>query len=836
MTMFKSKSQAPFFSHSRTIGLIIKSVRAVFSFLGTIFTLITMTAIVCGLSLGGIFWVYGRDLPSHKSLAQYKPPTISRIYSAEGKIIDEFAKERRLFTPANEIPALIKHAFISSEDKNFYDHPGYDLRGILAALFDAIQSRGKRIRGASTITQQVMKNFLLDRSRRAERKVKEIILATRIERSLSKEQILELYLNEIFLGQNSYGVTAASQTYFNKTLDELAPNEAAFLAALPKAPSDYHPVREKNRLLERRNYVLKEMFQNEYLSKEVYEYELTRPIRSVQGLDYAGFRSELPSRNYFTDEIRRQLSRTFGEEEFFTGGMTVRSTFDPLLQRKAALALQRGLEKYDRKQGVWRGTGKTIPFEILNDEALEIIESNAELMLEEVGVAFVNNPNALELWRNAGADVDGERVHVPKGLARNLIKTAPANFIQHARNPNRSVEIGGNSLVCAPVYGPPFVRDLDGGRRYATIEDFQKFVKLGYMSKWLHHSGGTLCEPTDIPVNKRHLDMLLAHMTLSDKPFMGSVTEPSRAQDSVDMCEILFGSDFVQNKTVMTSLININSPMTFDDVMMGAMEVYAKNNQACIVSPFIVGGAMAPVSIAGTLTQVLAEVLAGVAYNQLIRPGAPVIFGTFVSSIDMNSGAPTFGTPEASHILYGAGQLARRLKLPFRSGGGLCGSKLPDAQAAYESANTLNAALLGGVNFMLHSCGWLEGGLVSSFEKFVMDADQLGVLHQMAKGIAMDENAQALDAIREVGPGGHYLGCAHTQANFKSAFWRSDLFDYKPFETWQEEGSLDTMKIASRRAKILLDNYVKPSLDIGVEEALNAFVSNKKTSMPDSFT
>jgi penicillin-binding protein 1A len=246
--MFKSKSQAPFFSHSRTIGLIIKSVRAVFSFLGTIFTLITMTAIVCGLSLGGIFWVYGRDLPSHKSLAQYKPPTISRIYSAEGKIIDEFAKERRLFTPANEIPALIKHAFISSEDKNFYDHPGYDLRGILAALVDAIQSRGKRIRGASTITQQVMKNFLLDRSRRAERKVKEIILATRIERSLSKEQILELYLNEIFLGQNSYGVTAASQTYFNKTLDELAPNEAAFLAALPKAPSDYHPVREKNRL------------------------------------------------------------------------------------------------------------------------------------------------------------------------------------------------------------------------------------------------------------------------------------------------------------------------------------------------------------------------------------------------------------------------------------------------------------------------------------------------------------------------------------------------------------------------------------------------------------
>jgi penicillin-binding protein 1A len=368
MIMVKSRLTSPFFSRLRILELLVRSVQGVFGFLGTVFTLVTMSTIVCGLSLGGIFWVYGRDLPSHKFLAQYKPPTISRIYSAEGKIIDEFAKERRLFTPANEIPNLIKHAFISAEDKNFYNHPGYDLRGILSALVDAVQSRGKRIRGASTITQQVMKNFLLDGSRRAERKVREIILATRIEGSLSKEQILELYLNEIFLGQNSYGVTAASQTYFNKTLDELAPNEAAFLAALPKAPSDYHPVREKKRLLERRNYVLKEMFQNDYLSKEVYEYELTQPIKSVQGQDYTGFRSELPSRNYFTDEIRRQLSRTFGEEEFFTGGMTVRSTFDPFLQQRAALALQRGLEKYDRIQGVWRGTGKKIPFEILSDE------------------------------------------------------------------------------------------------------------------------------------------------------------------------------------------------------------------------------------------------------------------------------------------------------------------------------------------------------------------------------------------------------------------------------------------------------------------------------------
>jgi trimethylamine--corrinoid protein Co-methyltransferase len=479
---------------------------------------------------------------------------------------------------------------------------------------------------------------------------------------------------------------------------------------------------------------------------------------------------------------------------------------------------------------------RNIPlFEILNEEALEIIEANAETILEEVGVAFVDNPQALERWKAAGADVSGERVRLPNGLARKLCATAPSSYTQVARNPERTVVIGGNTLVAAPVYGPPFVRDAAGGRRYATMEDFKNFVKLGYMSKWLHHSGGTVCEPTDVPVNKRHLDMLLAHMTLSDKPFMGSVTEPSRAQDSVEMCEILFGKDFVQKNTVMTSLININSPMTFDATMMGALEIYAKNTQACIISPFIVGGAMAPVSVAGTLTQVLAEVLAGIAYSQLIRPGAPAIFGTFVTSIDMNSGAPTFGTPEASQILYGAGQLARRLGLPYRSGGGLCGSKLPDAQAAYETANTLNAALMGGVNFMLHACGWLEGGLVSSYEKFVMDADQLGTLHKMAAGVAVDENGQGMDAIRDVGPGGHYLGCEHTQANFKDAFWRTDVFDYKPFETWDEEGARDTQTLASARVKWMLDNYRQPALDPIIAQALHDFVTTKKASMPDAF-
>ena len=474
-------------------------------------------------------------------------------------------------------------------------------------------------------------------------------------------------------------------------------------------------------------------------------------------------------------------------------------------------------------------------YEILDDEGLSIIEENAERVLEEVGVSFADNPQGLKLWRDAGADVTGERVRLPRGLARKLCATAPSEYTQHARNPDRNVVIGGKSLVLAPVYGPPFVRDLDGGRRYATIEDFRNLVKLGYMSKWVHHSGGTVCEPTDVAVNKRHLDMLLAHMTLTDKPFMGSVTEPSRAADSVEMCKILFGAESVGPNCYMTSLININSPLTFDATMMGALEVYARAGQACIISPFIVGGAMAPVSVAGTLTQVLAEAMAGIAYSQLINPGAPVVFGAFVASIDMNSGAPTFGTPEASKILWGAGQLARRLNLPFRSGGALCGSKLPDAQAAYETANTLNAALLGGVNFMLHSCGWLEGGLVSSMEKYVLDADQLGVLHSIAAGIDLSEDAQAMGAIAEVGPGGHFLGCQHTQDNFKTAFWRTGVLDYQPYETWAEAGGRDSAQLASVRVRKMLADYQPPESDPAVVEALNDFVARRKAAEPDAF-
>ncbi|WP_375175606.1 penicillin-binding protein 1A [Pseudooceanicola sp.] len=343
--------------------------RFIFSFFGAIFSLVTLGIGVVALSIGAIFWVYGQDLPSHESLATYQPKTISRIYSAQGRIIDEFAVERRLFAPADEIPEMVKHAFISAEDKNFYTHAGYDTRGIAAAAVEAVQSRGQNVRGASTITQQVMKNFLLGGERRIERKIKEIILAARLEETLPKEKILELYLNEIFLGQNSYGVAAAAQTYFNKALSELEPHEAAMLAAMPQAPGRYHPVHAKERVTQRRNYVLREMMENGYITAAVFAEEVEKPLRTVQNGDFDSYRDERPPRDYFTDEIRRQLSRDFGDEEFFTGGYTVRATIDPEMQVVAAHSLQTQLEQYDRGLGIWHGTGEKIDPAALSTEA-----------------------------------------------------------------------------------------------------------------------------------------------------------------------------------------------------------------------------------------------------------------------------------------------------------------------------------------------------------------------------------------------------------------------------------------------------------------------------------
>ena len=474
------------------------------------------------------------------------------------------------------------------------------------------------------------------------------------------------------------------------------------------------------------------------------------------------------------------------------------------------------------------------PVDMLTDEAAEAIEEAAEIVLEEIGIDFRDDLEALEILKRVGCDIKGERVRFPRGLARQLCQTAPSHFTQYARNPQRNVEIGGNNTVFAPVYGPPFVRDLDGERRYAKIEDFSNFVKLVYMLPGLHHSGGTVCEPVDLPVTKRHLDMIYTHMRYSDKPFMGSVTAPERAQDTVEMCKILFGDNFVGPNCVTVSLINANSPMTWDEMMLGSLKVYARAGQGVVISPFILAGAMSPVSVAGTLVQTLAEAMSGIAFAQAVNPGAPCIFGSFASSISMQTGAPTFGTPEPAKVLYGCAKLARRLGVPFRSGGSLTGAKTVDAQAAYESAHTLLPTVLGGVNFTLHSAGWLEGGLVADFAKLILDADQLTMMDSMVSGIDVSENGLALNALREAGPGQHFLGNAHTQANFETAFWRSSMTDNKTFEQWDIEGCIESEERARARAREMLASYQAPELDPAIDEALKDYIQSRKNSLPDS--
>ena len=473
------------------------------------------------------------------------------------------------------------------------------------------------------------------------------------------------------------------------------------------------------------------------------------------------------------------------------------------------------------------------PVEVLDEAGLLQIEENAETIMNEVGVAFQDFPDALELWRAAGAEVDGDLVRFPRGLCRELVQsTAPQVFTQHARNASRSVQIGGDSTVFAPNYGSPFVTDLDEGRRYATLSDFENIVKLTYQLPHLHHSGGTVVEPVDVPVNKRHLDMVYSHLKYSDKPLMGSVTAPQRASDSIELCRLAFGGD-LGDQTVLTSLINASSPLRWDSTMLGAAKVYAENNQACIISPFILAGAMSPVTVAGLAAQALAEALTGMAFCQLVRPGAPVIFGTFASSMSMATGAPTFGTPEGGLAIYVMAALARRVGVPFRSGGMLTAAKGPDAQAAYESLSTLLPTMQAGVHFVLHAAGWVEGGLALSYEKLLLDADQLGMMGVYADGIDMTPNGQAMEAFATNPHGAHFLGNDHTLANFESAFYRSTLADSNSYEQWHEEGELSAAQRANSAWKQMLNDYEAPPLDEEADHAMCAYVAKRKAEEPD---
>ena len=471
-------------------------------------------------------------------------------------------------------------------------------------------------------------------------------------------------------------------------------------------------------------------------------------------------------------------------------------------------------------------------YEVLDEEGVALIHDASMEILEDVGIDF-RDDDALARWKDAGADVAGSRVRIDRALLMDLVAKAPEVITWNARNPERTVDVGGRSMVFAPTYGSPFVLDLENRRRYSTLDDLNAFHKLAYMSPYLQITGGITCEPIDIPVPRRHLHIAYGLLKYSDKPFMGATTSGERAEDTVAMAKIVMGDDFVENNTVMVSIANCNSPLVWDETMLDALKVYAGHNQVTVVAPFVLGGASTPASSVGSVAQLNAEALAGVAFGQVVRPGAPMIYGQFLAPVSMRSGAPMAGTPEICFMNYMVGQLARRYRLPWRSSGMTAGSKIVDAQAAYESIMTMHSVVLAGANFVLHSAGWLEGGLTASFAKFVLDAEHVAMFYKLARGVDLGDLEGAMAAVREVGPGGHFLGSEHTRENFQSAFFMPELLDNNSYEQWVVDGSKDTNTRALEKVRDMLDRYEGPGLDAAIDEALMAYIAKRESELPE---
>ena len=482
-------------------------------------------------------------------------------------------------------------------------------------------------------------------------------------------------------------------------------------------------------------------------------------------------------------------------------------------------------------------TGRKIPaYDLLGEAAVTRIEDQADWILSNIGVEFRGDQTALDLFAQAGARVDGERARFEPGHVRALCATAPSEFQLHARDPSKTVTLGGDNVVLMPGYGSPFVSDLANGRRYASLEDFRNFVKLAYLAPVMHHSGGTVVEPTDIPVNKRHLDMMLAHLTLSTKPFMGSVTAPSRARDSIEMARLVFGRDVMERHPVMQGNINVNSPLIYDDMMSSALRIYAEAGQCVCVSPAIFAGAMGPLSPAAVAAQTLAEAMVGIALAQLVRPGCPVVFGSFHSTMNLRTGALTFGSPEANMTTMALTQLGRRLGVPVRSGGGqITASNAPDGQAMQDSTGAMWSTLLSGAHQVWHAAGWLEGGLVMSYEKFIMDLDHCGAMLKLLQGFDTDDEAFGRDAYFETGPGENFLSTSHTLLRYTTANFEPQISDAGPFETWSENGALTADQRATARWHQMLNDYQQPEMELGIQAALEDFVSTRKAQMPDEW-
>ncbi|MGA9253643.1 MAG: trimethylamine methyltransferase family protein [Roseobacter sp.] len=475
-----------------------------------------------------------------------------------------------------------------------------------------------------------------------------------------------------------------------------------------------------------------------------------------------------------------------------------------------------------------RGLPLTEP---MTNEQIACLDAASMDILENVGVVF-RDPIALEDWKRAGADVRGETVHLDRALVRSLIATIPETFTYHARNPKKNLPFGRNHAIFVPMTGAPYLRDLDDVRRNPTLEDLANFHKLSHMLPAMHSSAHHIVEPYDHPISQRHLRITYSSMKHSDKTFMGMTTSPRNAEDVLDMCAILFGEEFLESHPVVTGNCNGNSPLVWDETMLGALRAFSRRNQPVLCSPFVLGGANTPASVAPTVAQLNAEALSALAYTQVIRKGAPAIYGHYLSTVSMKSGAPMAGTPEISLMNFMIGQMARFYGVPWRTSTTLGGAKTFDAQAGYESAMTLNAVLMSGANYMWHAAGWNEAGMHCSTAKFIVDAEVCAMGYRMAEGIRWDDFDEALVAVRDVGPGGHYLGHPHTLENFQRAFFMPEMFDNNSIEQWQAEGGIDITERALRRARSLLGEYEEPKLDAGVDEALRDYIARREREIP----
>lgn len=478
------------------------------------------------------------------------------------------------------------------------------------------------------------------------------------------------------------------------------------------------------------------------------------------------------------------------------------------------------------------GLKNTLPWcEIMDAAQVGRIDTASMDILENVGVVF-RDDIALADWKAAGAKVEGETVYLDRGLVRDLIATIPSDFTYHARDPQKNVRLGGRHSIFVPMTGAPYLRDLEDKRRNPLLEDLAMFHKLSHMMPALHSSAHHIVEPYDHAISHRHLRITYSSMKYSDKTFMGMTTSPKNAEDVMDMCAILFGKDFMEQNPVTTGNCNGNSPLVWDETMLGAMRAFCKRNQPVLCSPFVLGGANTPASVAASVAQLNAEALSALAYTQIIRRGCPAIYGHYLSTVSMKSGAPMAGTPEISMMNFMIGQMARHYEVPWRTSGSLGGAKTFDAQAGYESASTLSAVMHAGANYIWHAAGWNEAGMHCSVAKFIVDAEQCAMAYRMAEGVKWDDFDTALAAVPDIGPGGHYLGHPHTQENFQTAYFMPELLDNNSIEQWQAEGSNEITKRALDHAVKLLQTYEEPKLDEAKDEELRAYIIRREKEIP----